>query len=207
MAGGDHTLQRMSRAKYSSDLSPLCRFCDEEEETQEHIAWKCRCWSQHRTALTKMISEADWNAQPPFTRHCGLFAEDPRLLDLQKTLSHDILPQPVPRQPQESDEDDVWHEYTDSLGCRWVYAGTDGACQHQAHPLLARAGYGVFLRSGAPAQLLRQSARACTVSPTRRNVGLGPPRFRSRKTSPHIRRQPSRLRCLRSDPGRNTAAS
>ena len=62
-----------------------------------------------------MIDEVNLNAQPPFTRHCGLFAEDPRPLDLQKTWSHDALPQPVPRQPQESDEEDVCHEYTDSL--------------------------------------------------------------------------------------------
>ena len=41
LCGGDHTQQRMSRAKLSSDPSPLCRWCNLAEGTQEHTVWRC----------------------------------------------------------------------------------------------------------------------------------------------------------------------
>ena len=41
-------------------------------------------------------------------------------------------------------------------GRRWQWAATDGACSDASHPMLARAGYGVFL---APGHRLNASAR------------------------------------------------
>ena len=51
LCGGDHTQQRRSRSDTSGDPSPLCRYCDREEETQEHTVWRCPCWAPQRTAL------------------------------------------------------------------------------------------------------------------------------------------------------------
>ena len=99
MAGGDHTQQRRSRSNTSADPSPLCRYCDEEEETQEHTIRDCKCWARERTPLTLLISDEQWSQLPPHTRHCGLFDEDPALLDLQADLARDVLPQPIPRPP------------------------------------------------------------------------------------------------------------
>ena len=62
LTGGDHTQQRMSRANLAADTSPLCRYCDSEEETQEHIVWSCPCWAHERRSLTAMIAPDAWRA-------------------------------------------------------------------------------------------------------------------------------------------------
>ena len=56
LCGGDHTQQRRSRSSTSGDPSPLCRYCDQEEETQEHTVWSCPCWAHERRPLTTMIA-------------------------------------------------------------------------------------------------------------------------------------------------------
>ena len=79
MAGGDHTQQRRARAgpDVTADTDPLCRYCNEEEETQEHTVRHCKCWERERRPLTDLISDEQWQVLPPHTRHCGLFDEDP----------------------------------------------------------------------------------------------------------------------------------
>jgi hypothetical protein len=162
LTGGDHTQQRLHRAECTADDSPICRYCDEAEETQEHIMWYCPCWAPQRRPLEILISAPQWDALPPHTRHCGLFEEDPALLDLQAELANDPMPQPVPR-PSPDTGNDEWHSYLDPDGSRWVYAATDGACTNQAHPLLARAGFGVFYYTG---HRLNHSAKIHGLSQT-----------------------------------------
>ena len=139
--------QRLHRAECTADDSPICRYCDAAEETQEHIMWYCSCWAPQRRPLEILISAPQWDSLPPHTRHCGLFEEDPTLLELQAELANDPMPQPVPR-PAPDTGDDEWHSYLDPDGSYWVYAATDGACTNQAHPLLARAGFGVYYYNG-----------------------------------------------------------
>merc|ERR1712113_711110 len=114
-------------------------------ETQEHTIRDCRCWERERAPLTNLISDEQWAQLPPHTRHCGLFDEDPALLDLQAELARDPMPQPIPRPPPPGECPDTYTTYTDPLtGWTWTYAATDGACTNQAIPLLARAGFGVY---------------------------------------------------------------
>ena len=147
LAGGDHTQIRCVKAGITEDPSPVCRYCDTEEEGQEHTIWRCPCWVQQRRPLTDMLTQQQWNALPPHTRCCGIIEESEELLSLQAELSRDP-PQPIPRPPPEGPDGDQYTYYTDPhTGCRWVYAGTDGACSHQAVPLLARAAFGVYYGS------------------------------------------------------------
>ena len=45
LAGALHTQQRLSRAEVSADPSPLCLYCCQEEETQEHVM-ECPAWRE-----------------------------------------------------------------------------------------------------------------------------------------------------------------
>ena len=56
VTGGDHTQQRLHRAQCTADDSLICRYCDEAEETQEHIIWYCPCWAPQRRPLEILIS-------------------------------------------------------------------------------------------------------------------------------------------------------
>ena len=63
--GGYRAQQRRARAGTSADPSPLCRWRDEEEETQKHTIWWCPCRAQERQALTTMISPDQRRDLPP----------------------------------------------------------------------------------------------------------------------------------------------
>eukprot|EP00959_Pyramimonas_sp_CCMP1952_P218046 4560398-Pyramimonas_sp.AAC.1 len=51
LAGGDHTQHILQRSSISVDTSAVCRLCDREQETQEHILWECPCWREERAPL------------------------------------------------------------------------------------------------------------------------------------------------------------
>ena len=49
-----------------TSLSPLCRFCEEENETFQHLLNECPCFVSYRrdTLLNKpVINTLDWNAK------------------------------------------------------------------------------------------------------------------------------------------------
>ena len=94
LTGGDHAQQRTSRADIAADPDPKCRYCDQEEETQEHAIWICPWWAHERRPLTAMIAPTTWRALPPHARHGGLIDEDPALLDLQAELARGLLLSP-----------------------------------------------------------------------------------------------------------------
>ena len=51
VVGGYHTQQGMRRSKLAVDPSPLCVYCDEEEEIQEHIPLRCPRWASCRDCI------------------------------------------------------------------------------------------------------------------------------------------------------------
>ena len=66
-SGDDHAQKRCARAKISADTNPACRYVDEDEETQAHTIWDCKCWEQDRQPLTTMIAEEQWRFLHPPT--------------------------------------------------------------------------------------------------------------------------------------------
>ena len=65
ITGGDHTQQRLHRAKCTADESPICRYCDQAEETQEHIVWFCPCWAPYGDPLKSSFQDPNGTVSRP----------------------------------------------------------------------------------------------------------------------------------------------
>ena len=56
--------------------SPMCLFCGEEPEDEDHMLWRCSQWETLRREKQAPSSQ-DRLAWPPCTSRCGIFFEDP----------------------------------------------------------------------------------------------------------------------------------
>ena len=65
--------------------SPVCAFCGEQAETLEHCMWHCPRWQQIRIGF-QLPDARTFSQWPMCTKACGLFIEDPRVLDLQQNF-------------------------------------------------------------------------------------------------------------------------
>ena len=56
--------------------TPLCPFCGEEPEDEEHILWRCPRWVMLRREK-QVPNDLERSAWPPCTSRCGSFLKDP----------------------------------------------------------------------------------------------------------------------------------
>ena len=68
--------------------SPVCPFCNLEDETLEHCFWKCPRWHMLRTQSDIPTLEV-CNRWPPCTRECGIFVEHEEVLALKAELENE----------------------------------------------------------------------------------------------------------------------
>ena len=121
--------------------SPVCPFCELEDETLEHCFWKCPRWQLLRMQgdIPMPAVCANW---PPCTRECGIFIEHEELLELKAEL--------------EDEENDAEHmcdalcttqireRASDMSQQERILLWTDGACTNNQDHRLRRAGCGIF---------------------------------------------------------------
>ena len=82
--------------------SPMCLFCGEEPEDEEHMLWRCPRWERLRLEKQAPI-DRDRSTWPPCTSRCGVFLEDSEAAawadegpsDYPHTLRCDSLPENV----------------------------------------------------------------------------------------------------------------
>ena len=134
---------RMQERFFAAGLvsSPLCPFCGKAEESVEHCFWECPHWA-HIGSDCNVPEEVEVASWPACTRQCGLFLEDPHILDLSMQL-----------QSEESVLRD-FVSYYDLHRCREALEAidmntpqtvwTDGACSHNQDHRFRRAGSGIF---------------------------------------------------------------
>ena len=139
LAGATHTQQRMARGKLAADMDPVCPFCGEAEETQEHAIWHCPAFEKHRKRLVHKFQNVDTASWPPSARHCGIFEQDERLI-AEKVQDAAVEPAVFFLKDFTETDAEAVHYTSD----RRIMVATDGACADQAHELLARAGQGIF---------------------------------------------------------------
>ena len=81
---------RLQKRLYEASLvdSAICPFCGMAEETVEHCIWDCPCWQdvRDRFQLPAASVVAQW---PACTKSCGLFLEDPCVIDLCSQLEQE----------------------------------------------------------------------------------------------------------------------
>jgi len=129
--------------------SPLCPFCGEEPEDEEHILWRCPRWDSIRLRMQVLMPSvrAQW---PACTRICGLFVEDDIVMQWNdqgpsedaQHLSGVVLPEHIGSQcTSETHEDGS------------VVVWTDGACVHNQDDRFRRAGCGVFFNTSSARNL------------------------------------------------------
>ena len=122
--------------------SPMCLFCGEEPEDEEHMLWRCPRWERLR--LEKQApNDRDRSTWPPCTSRCGIFLEDSEAAAwadegpsvYPRTLRCDSLPENVL-----SDE----RFRMETRNHDYVVAWTDGASVCNQDSRFRRAGCGVF---------------------------------------------------------------
>jgi len=142
LSGSCRTRDRLFKAGLSE--SPICQFCNHENETVDHFMWRCPAWDRLRLAAEIPVN-AITNAWPPCTRECGIVLESSDLMDwvdqgpdTECRFCEDfVLPDSVHEEVSESTFED---------GYRVVW--TDGASCNNQDSRLRRAGRGVFFGVG-----------------------------------------------------------
>ena len=63
---GQNNLNYVQSKIYPGEVSELCRFCEEEEETFEHLIIECPCFITYRRDIIKnrpIIKTLNWKAK------------------------------------------------------------------------------------------------------------------------------------------------
>ena len=64
---GQNNLNYVQSKIYPGEISELCRFCEEEDETYEHLLNECPCFNTYRREILMMnkpiIKTLDWKAK------------------------------------------------------------------------------------------------------------------------------------------------
>ena len=63
---GQNNLNYVKNKKFPNEVSELCRFCDEEDETFEHLLNECPCFITYRREILQdklIIKTLDWKAR------------------------------------------------------------------------------------------------------------------------------------------------
>jgi hypothetical protein len=159
VCGAIRPISRLYKAKVC--LTPLCPFCgeeegDSEEETKEHLGWRCSAWEEVRRPHLAALVACDFRHAGgeqregnPALWYQGVINQDPRLPRHLATIPieeyEDVLPEsPVPRSKQWAVDRKGETFELDPDGTRRRVVGTDGSGLHPRHPLLRRCGYSEF---------------------------------------------------------------
>jgi len=121
--------------------SPVCPFCNQEEETLEHCFWKCPRWHMSR-AQSDIPSLAICDNWSPCTRECGIFVEHEEVLALKIELEdeeHDAT-----RMLDVLCTGQIREQASNMSQYGRVSLWTDGACTNNQDHRLRRAGCGIF---------------------------------------------------------------
>ena len=160
LTGAIHTQQRMARSKLVADDNPLCIYCGQAEEDQEHICVWCPRWEANRRQFWEVCTRQEVANWPPITRHCGVVMNKPEWVEqLHGQLREQVAP-PIPG-PLVPHDRQLEHWAGDHL-----LAATDGACRQAAIPVLRRAGFGIFLET-----VTRRTAMDLCRAPARQRSG------------------------------------
>lgn len=102
LVGGTRTQQRAQRARILSENNAFCPYCDQEEEGMMHIVSHCTVWRDIRGPLIQKygVNIGEWR---PAQACCGIFPEDPPVVESQATLSWQKAPAFIPK-PIQSDD-------------------------------------------------------------------------------------------------------
>ena len=124
--------------------SPKCPHCRKgEDETVEHIFWRCSAWKEQRKTCQEKYGEEELEKLPTITRICGIKTATPGVEEQLKNVSSIEEDEPFPPRREEGQTDD--EKYVGDM----LVVASDGACpDQQGHPALRRAGQGLFYGDG-----------------------------------------------------------
>jgi len=150
LTGSIHTQHRMVEAGFVPDKNPLCPYCDQEIEDTLHILFRCPCWEEQRQEFRAKSRTSDLDV-PPCTLAAGIMLQEQELLDafheqVLNQVNHTFVKYTGSQHPSET------YKYINNQP--WLLVGTDGSGLFANHSLLARAGAGVFVGTGHPANCM-----------------------------------------------------
>ena len=138
LSGSYRTRDRLFAAGLAE--SPVCQFCNTENETMDHFMWRCPAWNHVRLAAD-IPGTATRESWPACTKNCGIVLESSELLqwvdqgpdEVARLCDNPELPQ------------DVCEGLGESTFCdEHVVVWTDGASRNNQDSRMRRAGCGVF---------------------------------------------------------------
>ena len=139
LCGGTWSRARLHAAGLAE--SSMCQFCQQSDETVEHLFWHCPAWEHIRLKEPGLPSRGTTDAWPACTRNCGIFPEDDRIMQLQMELHNE---EPELRSILAS------QPHPPVVGATKQICWTDGASRNNQDNRLRRAGCGIFFGQEHP---------------------------------------------------------
>ena len=139
LSGSVRLGERLFRANIWN--TPICIFCGQEEETNEHCFWRCPAWD-HLRLDPDLPSFHERIALPPCTLQCGIFMRTQEELDYESSL------QPI--EHERSAEVPLSFVVNETFVDGAVIIWTDGACPRNQCRALRRAGCGIYYGQDHP---------------------------------------------------------
>ena len=140
----------MSRAGLSELQTKQCSFCGFSHDNSAHM-WTCPVFESVRPYVRTVVSDCLDRGKEllPCETLAGVFLQDPELIDYFNDQVLNAAPKALPIAPDNLDPVEASFHF-ELEGEVWVLGGTDGSCVSPRHPLLARAGSGVYFFEGHP---------------------------------------------------------
>ena len=140
LMGGVDTRERRFKRKlaWHSKCFFCCFFSPSPVETVPHVLHEC-AGHDRDDLLAKVATE------PRCAQMCGIFTEDPRILELENALSAMV----------EEPHDSPVGQPSDTIFQGRVVVYTDGACKHPRMARIRRAGSGAFYGVDSPSNFSR----------------------------------------------------